>query len=175
MQPSLLLVPTLAPVSFVHAKPMITMLPLLARSALLLLLFLVAVSAQTDSNQTVSAIDSRISYDGDGWTVQDNGGHEFTSTAGSFTLNFTGVAVYWFSRRLYDGAIAMVVLDDEDAVYVDLSAGTTQNDTSTAVAEVLYSKEGLSDSSHHLNITWDGPGSNGVGTFLENFRILCVV
>ncbi|KAL5498650.1 hypothetical protein ACEPAH_2005 [Sanghuangporus vaninii] len=140
-------------------------------SALLLVFFVGSVRTQTVTNQTVSAIDPRITYVGD-WVVQDDGGHVFIRTAGSFAFNFTGTAVYWYSRRLYDGAIAAVRLDDDDTVYIDLSAGTSENDTRPLTGEVLYDKEGLDgNQNHYLNISWNGPGGNAVGSYLENFRI----
>ncbi|KAL5521645.1 hypothetical protein ACEPAF_2393 [Sanghuangporus sanghuang] len=140
-------------------------------SALLLVFFVGSARTQTVTNQTVSAIDPRITYVGD-WVVQDDGGHVFIRTAGSFALNFTGTAVYWYSRRLYDGAIAAARLDDGDTVYIDTSAGTSENDTRPLTGEVLYDKEGLDgNQNHYLNISWTGPGGNGIGSYLESFRI----
>ncbi|KAL5514318.1 hypothetical protein ACEPAG_2406 [Sanghuangporus baumii] len=140
-------------------------------SALFLVFFVGSVRTQTAANQTVTAIDPRITYVGE-WVQQDDGGHVFIGTTGSFALNFTGTAVYWYSRRLYDGAVAAVRLDDDDTVYIDLSAGTSENDTRTLTAEVLYEKEDLDGNQiHYLNISWNGPGGNGVGSYLENFRI----
>ncbi|KAL5476833.1 hypothetical protein ACEPAI_3019 [Sanghuangporus weigelae] len=137
----------------------------------LLLVFVGSVRTQTVANQTVTAIDPRITYVGE-WVEQDDGGHVFSRTTGSFALNFTGTAVYWYSRRLYDGAIAAVRLDEDDTVYIDLSAGTSENDTRPSTGEVLYEREGLDgNQNHYLNISWNGPGGNGVGSYLENFRI----
>ncbi|EJD08508.1 uncharacterized protein FOMMEDRAFT_151371 [Fomitiporia mediterranea MF3/22] len=120
----------------------------------------------------VPATDSRIQYVGTGWTVQENGGHTFTSVPGSFSFNFAGTNVSWFSRKLYNGAIISIALDN-DSITMDLSSGMNQNDT-PAVA-VLFEKDGLDgDESHLLNVTWEGPGSNGVGSFLENYQIKCV-
>ena len=130
--------------------------------------------AQTSTNQSISAIDPRIAYTGD-WVQQDGGGHVFTGSTASFAVNFTGTAVYWYSRRLYDGASVAVRLDDDDVAFIDLSAGTSENDTRTAVIEVLYEREGLDASERHfLNVSWSGPGGNGVGNYLENYRVECV-
>ena len=122
------------------------------------------------TNQTVSATDERISYLGE-WTEVDGGGHVFTSIAGSFSLNFNGSAIYWYSRKLYDGAIAKITLDGEEAATVDLSEGMTQ--TSAIFVAALYSSQGLdANSSHNVNVSWAGPGATGSGSFLENYYFM---
>lgn len=50
----------------------------------------------------------------------------FTHESGSFSVSFTGSAVYWDSRKVYDGATAVVTLDD-DSTNLDMSAGMGPN------------------------------------------------
>ena len=125
-------------------------------------------SAQTPgNNETVSAIDQRIVYLGD-WTVVDNGGHMFTSVSGSFALNFTGSAIYWSSRKLYNGANLQVTVDNSEPTFMDLSQGLSPNAMSNV--EVLFAQEGLDGLHPHIiNVTWLAPGSNEIGSFLENY------
>ncbi|EJC99939.1 uncharacterized protein FOMMEDRAFT_159516 [Fomitiporia mediterranea MF3/22] len=126
-------------------------------------------SASTD--EVVSATDSRVNYVGNGWTNQGNGEHMFTSVSGSFSLDFVGHAVSWYSRKLYNGATISITLDNANTMKMDLSSGMSENDTPVVAA--LFSKDGLDGSErHHLFIQWEGPGSNNVGSFLENYQIV---
>lgn len=131
--------------------------------------FLFSVSTNVQG-QTIAATDSRITYVGGGWASSN--GHEFTSSSGSFSLDFTGNAVSWSSRRLHDGATVSVTLDNGNADSVDLSEGTTADESdNSATVQVVYSKAGLENANHHLNVAWNGPGSNGIGTMMENWSI----
>ena len=139
-------------------------------SVTLLLVILPTLVRSQASNTTVSAEDSPINYVGSGWT--SSAGHMFTHEAGSFSFDFTGSAIYWFSRRLYDGALATVTLDDS-SVTVDTSSGMSEN--SPRVVSALFSRTGLDSSrSHRLTVTWAGVGGNGVGQFLENWQLVYV-
>ncbi|KAL5513386.1 hypothetical protein ACEPAH_3785 [Sanghuangporus vaninii] len=138
---------------------------------LLLFIFPTLVRSQA-SNQTASATDSSISYVGSGWT--ESAGHMFTNDdAASFSLDFTGSAVYWYSRKLYDGATTTVTLDGSSAT-LDLSDGMSQN--SPSVEAVVFSRSGLDASqSHRFTVALEGLGSNGVGSVLENWQIVYTV
>ncbi|OCB87639.1 hypothetical protein A7U60_g5164 [Sanghuangporus baumii] len=143
--------------------------PLSATS--LLFIFPTLVRSQA-SNQTVLAPDSSIDYAGSGWT--ESAGHMFTNDdAASFSLDFTGSAVYWYSRKLYDGATTTVTLDGS-SVTLDLSDGMSQD--SSSVEAVVFSRSGLDASqSHRFTVTSEGLGSNGVGSVLENWQIVYTV
>ncbi|KAL5492622.1 hypothetical protein ACEPAI_4069 [Sanghuangporus weigelae] len=136
----------------------------------LLLIFPTLIRSQA-SNQTVLAPDSSIDYVGSGWT--ESSGHMFTNDAASFSLDFTGSAIYWYSRKLYDGATTTVTLDGSSAT-LDLSDGMSQN--SPRVEAVVFSRSGLDASqSHRFTVASEGPGSNGIGTVLENWQIVYTV
>ncbi|KZP33958.1 hypothetical protein FIBSPDRAFT_772869 [Athelia psychrophila] len=139
---------------------------LLASLTLIALACLRSVYAQQDV--TVPTADPRIVFDGT-WVPQDNGGHEFTTTAGSSaSLSFIGTQISWHATSNPLGALSRVSVDGASGTLVDASKGTASGDP--PVFAVLFSQSGLSPgASHTIRVTQVSSGGLG-GPYLEIYN-----
>ncbi len=97
-----------------------------------------------------------IAYSGT-WTIAPNaehynGAYQFTNgaSAGTATVNFVGTSIRYITAKAGIYGKAWVRLDSEDATLVDLYSQTTM------FQQTAYSRTGLDDAPHTLQIWWSG-------------------
>jgi len=117
-------------------------------------------------NVSVTYSDASLIYSG-AWFTKTTPGCETQSTAvfwSSFTLQFTGVAIYVFGNKDQSGGVIQVTLDGVNVTtYSTISSSTLCN-------SVLYANSTLSDGPHTITNTLIGtaPGASNPLFSLEN-------
>ncbi|TDL26704.1 hypothetical protein BD410DRAFT_895325 [Rickenella mellea] len=124
----------------------------------------------TPVNQTVTSRDPRIFYTGV-WVDQDQGGHQYTVTAGSsLSFTFQGTAVYYHTATTINGGIASFFIDGSLMAQLDQSSGAISGNT-TVVPTILFSITGLdSQKNHTIDATYVGPGASG-GPYIDFYYL----
>ncbi len=115
---------------------------------------------------------SAISYSGSWRSLNsgsDSGGSSsYLNSTGSASLQFTGSAVRWVSRKTPSSGIASVYIDGAKVASVD------RYSKSTAYQQVVFQRSGLSNTTHTIKIAWTdtaNPASSGENLIIDSIVV----